>query len=492
LTTRVQTLRSSTTGAVPAAGTRSPGELWTNFPDLQIGVIDAAKNPQKLVGVRYFSSTANYVSGDFVIQAGKLYSATTNVTAGTFNGTQWSQIAALTDIPAQYVLPTASTSVLGGVKIDGTTISIAGGAISVTAPYVPYVLPTASTSVLGGVKVDGTTVTIASGVISAAAKIATQDSPPTTPADNSLWWESSTGNLYLRYNDGNSAQWIQVNALPNSAGYVSKLGDTMTGGLTITKPYLVAGDDQVAISPSSAGGTLVSLNKTTGAYGNFIQGKTAGNLRWQIILGNSVAETGGNVGSDFFINRYNDAGANIDSTFSIVRSSGIATFSQKLQCNVGYVCKSGTGGALLTNVFNLNWASPNVQMWIDASNLGNITLSSDYRIKKDVAPLPSTWDRVKALKPISYTHQDYTPPNAPLKEDGSPPDPLILADDVERWGFIAHELQQTLIPDAATGFKDSPEHIQSPNPWTLIATLTKALQEAMQRIETLEIMMGAR
>ena len=70
------------------------------------------------------------------------------------------------NVPAAYILPTASTSVLGGVKIDGTTITIASGVISAAASG--YTLPTATTSVLGGVKIDGTTITIASGVISAA------------------------------------------------------------------------------------------------------------------------------------------------------------------------------------------------------------------------------------------------------------------------------------------------------------------------------------
>ena len=62
-------------------------------------------------------------------------------------------------------LPTASTTVLGGVKVDGTSITISNGVISGASTYT---LPTASTTVLGGVKVDGTTVTISNGVISAA------------------------------------------------------------------------------------------------------------------------------------------------------------------------------------------------------------------------------------------------------------------------------------------------------------------------------------
>jgi hypothetical protein len=63
-----------------------------------------------------------------------------------------------------YSLPTASTSVLGGVKIDGTTITINNGVIGA----LQYALPAATTSTLGGVKVDGTSITIVGGVISAS------------------------------------------------------------------------------------------------------------------------------------------------------------------------------------------------------------------------------------------------------------------------------------------------------------------------------------
>jgi hypothetical protein len=59
-----------------------------------------------------------------------------------------------------YTLPTASTGTLGGVRIDGTTITIAGSVISAN-------MPTATVSTLGAVRPDGTTIRINSGVISA-------------------------------------------------------------------------------------------------------------------------------------------------------------------------------------------------------------------------------------------------------------------------------------------------------------------------------------
>jgi hypothetical protein len=161
--------------------------------------------------------------------------------------------------------------------------------------------------------------------------------------------------------------------------------------------------------------------------------------------------------------------------------------------SIGYLCKQGISGAWGPNAFDFYYNAGLVQCWIDNSNLGNITLTSDYRIKKDVLDLPSMWDVVKGLRPIKYTQADFTPPaqleaNEKRKAEGQAvaEGPMFRADNIERWGFIAHELQETLIPSASTGVKDSPDHVQSPNPFTVIAALTKALQETMARVEQLE------
>lgn len=44
--------------------------------------------------------------------------------------------------------------------------------------------------------------------------------PPGAP-DNSLWWESDTGNLYVRYNDGDSSQWVIIFGGYGTMGFVS-------------------------------------------------------------------------------------------------------------------------------------------------------------------------------------------------------------------------------------------------------------------------------
>jgi len=197
LTNRLQILRSSTPGQVPAAGVRLAGEMWTNFPDLQLGVIDTTKTAQKLLAVRFFATTANYATGDAVVRSGEIYIAKSAITAGAFNPAQWNQIAWLSDIPALYVLPTASTTVLGGVKIDGTTI------------------------------------TIASGVISSAGLVTVSSTAPSPVQNGALWYDLVGGQLYAWVNDGTSSQWVVAVNQSISGVYLPMTGGTLTGPLTL-------------------------------------------------------------------------------------------------------------------------------------------------------------------------------------------------------------------------------------------------------------------
>lgn len=73
-----------------------------------------------------------------------------------------------TIVGSDYELPIATSDTLGGIKVDGNTITInENGVISGSSNYE---LPVATTSVLGGVKPDGTTITVdENGVISGAS-----------------------------------------------------------------------------------------------------------------------------------------------------------------------------------------------------------------------------------------------------------------------------------------------------------------------------------
>jgi hypothetical protein len=156
-----------------------------------------------------------------------------------------------------------------------------------------------------------------------------------------------------------------------------------------------------------------------------------------------------------------------------------------IQSNAGYTCQRGIGTDRVANVFNFYYSAGIVYSYIDSTYMGSLNLTSDYRIKKDVLPLPGMWDTVKALRPIQYKHTNFTP-SVELEKGRSKDDPFFEGDDLERWGFVAHELQEVMVESAATSYKDAPDAIQSLNQITIIAALTKALQEAMARIEALE------
>jgi hypothetical protein len=100
--------------------------------------------------------------------------------------------------------------------------------------------------------------------------------------------------------------------------------------------------------------------------------------------------------------------------------------------------------------------------------------SSDYRLKEDTQPMVGASDRVLSLKPVNFA----------WKTDGSRTD-----------GFIAHEAQ-AVVPEAVTGEKDAvdadgnPEY-QGIDQSKLVPLLTAALQEALQKIETLEARVAA-
>jgi hypothetical protein len=116
LTNRVQTIRSAVAGNRPGTGTRAPGELYTNWADLQLGVINAAKQAVDLLAVRVFSSLANYVIGDFVTQGGKLYRAKVAVAPGAFNPANW-DTAALSSDPIAGYLPLTGGTLSGALTL---------------------------------------------------------------------------------------------------------------------------------------------------------------------------------------------------------------------------------------------------------------------------------------------------------------------------------------------------------------------------------------
>lgn len=91
---------------------------------------------------------------------------------------------------------------------------------------------------------DAVTKAWVSGNVVGGARIA--DVAPTAK-DGELWWESDTGNLFLRYNDGSSTQWVQVNVAapvdptPKTGQWVLLQTINVAGLTTIDFDYETAG-----------------------------------------------------------------------------------------------------------------------------------------------------------------------------------------------------------------------------------------------------------
>lgn len=84
------------------------------------------------------------------------------------------------------------------------------------------------------------------------------DTPPGTPLDRQLWWQSSTGVLALRFNDGNSTQWVQVNTPPGA--YVPLIGGQMSGTLY----------NNATTAFWAEGGTTSYVSRGANSYGAFV------------------------------------------------------------------------------------------------------------------------------------------------------------------------------------------------------------------------------
>jgi hypothetical protein len=123
-------------------------------------------------------------------------------------------------------------------------------------------------------------------------------------------------------------------------------------------------------------------------------------------------------------------------------------------CAIGV---SSTGSALVSWYYN---GANLVGSITTNGTLTSYNVSSDYRLKENIAPMTGALAKVAQLKPVTYK----------WKSNGS-----------DGQGFIAHELQ-AVVPDCVTGEKDAVDEdgkpkYQAMDTSHLIATLVSAIQE---------------
>jgi hypothetical protein len=81
------------------------------------------------------------------------------------------------------------------------------------------------------------------------ASVFVSDTPPAGAAANTLWWESDSGLLYVRYNDGNSTQWVIACPQPDISTLAPLASPTFTGDPKAPTP--TAGDNDNSIATTA-------------------------------------------------------------------------------------------------------------------------------------------------------------------------------------------------------------------------------------------------
>lgn len=103
---------------------------------------------------------------------------------------------------------------------------------------------------------------------SGGASVTIGSTPPTNPAPGWLWWDTVSGQLFVWYDDGTSAQWVQANG-GGAASSALTLPTTGVGGIfalqdqpTINQPVLMGVTDGSNAAPGQVGEYLsvISLN----------------------------------------------------------------------------------------------------------------------------------------------------------------------------------------------------------------------------------------
>jgi Chaperone of endosialidase len=270
----------------------------------------------------------------------------------------------------------------------------------------------------------------------------------------------ATGNALISGGVSTAPSWGKIGL----ATHVSGVLPVANGGTNASSASITAFNNITGYSASGATGTT-STNLVF---------STSPSINTPTLVGDATLSTGnlviGTSGKGITTSVTN---GNINLTpdgTGVVVSPALAKF-------IGYVGHNGTSGANYGSVFNIYWTG-NAQLWIDSTFVGDIQLSSDYRIKRNVeTQVQSGLDRITQLRPVTYQRADF----------GN----LFKAEDEVREGFIAHELQ-AVIPSAVQGEKDAENQIQSLRLDALCSVLVKAVQELKVEIDSLKKQLAAK
>ena len=287
------------------------------------------------------------------------------------------------------------------------------------------------------------------------ASVTTDDTAPAAPVDGDLWWRSDIGQLFVWYDDGDSAQWVEANtsSVPDLSGYVKIPGDTMTGPLRfsgVAGPSVI-GEGQRLVFQGDDGDHPFAFQDGAGI--ELLQIRNGGAL---YVKGTPQTAAGYNIalsrGSAFGL-RENASGA------GQLISEGTALI---LGGNAGdYPVRFQDGGG-----FDL----------AGVNNAGAFITISDPALKTDVQPLSYGLSEVMQIMPKSYVLIPEQAQRESRLGKSAPP--------VRRLGVLACELAD-VVPEAVSQGPDNSE-LQYVDYSTLTPILINAVKELTAQVEILQ------
>ena len=319
-----------------------------------------------------------------------------------------------------------------------------------------------------------------------------------------------TGDLYIAVAGANPSRLIlnksasgQMNSISGqTAGnwrWVMQLGDTTAesagagsnfslsrhndAGTVIDTPLTIrrdTGDITLTHSPTvNSVWPNYALNKPASGTGCMLTGLTNGLNRWVVYVGDSFAESGGNAGSNFSINRFNDAGALIDTPLTISRSSGIVTMPNPLVLN-NDLRMAGTrewrffvGGSSEFHLWDAVAGASRIQVKTDGAcwnQTGTWNALSDISTKRDIQPYTRGLADLVQLEPVTFKYNG---------RGGT------VDDDQQMYGLVAQQVQP-IVPEIVNTTQAGDEELLGVDSGRLTFAMLNALREIEARLRALE------
>ena len=212
------------------------------------------------------------------------------------------------------------------------------------------------------------------------------------------------------------------------------------------------------------------------------------NLLGALTVGVSIV-AGGNVhtrNASFLYPGRNDSGADgqiqgswylaSNASYGLYTNTGMYAagpyYSGSIFAGLGFQCRAGVSGVAQVHNFNFNFTGA-VQVYIDSTYMGDITLGSDARIKRNFTPITGSLDKILQLNPGSFHFR---------KINESEPRPELS------FGLTAQDVK-SIIPEIVhnTGMVTplTPDGMLRIDYNALIPMLIKAIQELNTKVENM-------